>query len=516
MNHRVLAPAVAVCALLAATAQAADLTIGIAASPTSVDPQFYVLGPNSAMARNMFDGLVNQDDRQQIQPALAETWEMVDDTTWLFHLRDGVTFHDGSAFTAEDVVASINRVPLVAENSPSSFTTFIQDIASVEAVDPATVRITTHAPAPLLLNSLSRIAILPAELEETPTRVLNQGQSVIGTGPFQFVSWSPNDNIVLARNDTYWGEPAAWEQVTYRVFTNPSARIAAILSGDVDLIESIPTADIDGLLSDDTIEVVTTSSNRVMYLHMDQDRAESPFAAGPDGDNPLVDEDVRRAVSLAINRQGLVDRIMDGQGVVAGQLVPEGYFGWSPDIAVDPYDPERARELLAQAGYPDGFTLTFHASNDRYPNDEQIAQAIGQMLTRIGIDTDIVTLPASVYFSRASALEFSFIMGGAAAETGEASGVLGPLLETFSENGGRGNRGRYSDPAFDEALHSARQTLEEDGREALLQQAMEVAMDDLGVIPVFFLAHSWALQDGIAYDGRTDGYTLAQYVRLED
>ena len=346
--------------------------------------------------------------------------------------------------------------------------------------------------------------------------MLNQGQSVIGTGPFQFVSWSPNDNIVLARNDTYWGEPAAWEQVTYRVFTNPSARIAAILSGDVDLIESIPTADIDGLLSDDTIEVVTTSSNRVMYLHMDQDRAESPFAAGPDGDNPLVDEDVRRAVSLAINRQGLVDRIMDGQGVVAGQLVPEGYFGWSPDIAVDPYDPERARELLAQAGYPDGFTLTFHASNDRYPNDEQIAQAIGQMLTRIGIDTDIVTLPASVYFSRASALEFSFIMGGAAAETGEASGVLGPLLETFSENGGRGNRGRYSDPAFDEALHSARQTLEEDGREALLQQAMEVAMDDLGVIPVFFLAHSWALQDGIAYDGRTDGYTLAQYVRLED
>ena len=514
MNNRSLPFALALGSALVTgisthAASAEDLTIGLAAAPTSVDPQFYVLGPNSAMARNIFDGLVNQDDRQQIQPALAESWEMVDDTTWLFHLRDGVTFHDGSDFDAADVVASINRVPLAAENSPSSFMTYIQDVASIEVVDPLTVRITTHAPAPLLLNSLSRIAILPAELEETPTEVLNQGESVIGTGPFRFVSWSPNDNVVLARNDDYWGEPAEWDQVTFRVFTNPSARVAAILSGDVDLIESVPTADNALLLEDDAIEVVTTSSNRVMYLHMDQDRVTSPFAAGPDGDNPLVDDAVRRAVSLAINREGLVDRIMDGQGVVAGQLVPEGYFGWSPDIAVDPYDPEAARALLAEAGYPDGFTLTFHASNDRYPNDEQIAQAIGQMLTRVGIETDIVTLPASVYFSRASALEFSFIMGGAAAETGEASGVLGPLLETFSENGGRGNRGRYSNPDFDAALTAARETLDDDAREALLQEAMEIGMADLGAIPVFFLAHSWAVDDGIEYGGRTDGYTLA-------
>jgi len=517
MNHRVLLSALTVSTALTTTgfagaALAQELAIGIAASPTSIDPQFYVLGPNSAMARNMFDGLVNQDDRQQIQPALAESWEMLDDETWLFHLREGVTFHDGSDFTAADVVASINRVPMAAENSPSSFAPYVQDVATVEAVDPMTVRVTTNGPAPLLLNNLSRIAMMPAELEGVPTETLNQGEMVIGTGPFRFVSWSPNDNVVLERFDDYWDGPSHWEQVTYRVFTNPSARIAAILSGDVDLIESVPTADIERLEADESIDLVTTSSNRVMYLHMDQDRETSPFAAGPDGTNPLRSAEVRRAISMGINRQGLVDRIMDGQGVPAGQLVPEGYFGWSPDLEVDPYDPEAARELMAEAGYPDGFTLTFHASNDRYPNDEQIAQAIGQMLTRIGIQTDIVTLPASVYFSRASALEFSFIMGGAAAETGEASGVLGPLLETFSETGGRGNRGRYSSEAFDTALATARETLDDAGREALLQEAMEIGMGDLGVIPVFFLAHSWAVDEGVSYDGRTDGYTLAYEV----
>lgn len=502
----------AVLSSMATLAMADDLTVGIAASPSSMDPQFYVIGPNSSMARNIFDGLVNQDDRQQLRPALATEWTSIDDTNWEFRLREGVTFHDGSSFEADDVVASLNRVELASENSPSSFMPYVSGIASVEAVDPLTVRITTEEPMPLLPNNLSRIAILPAELGETPSSELNLGEGVIGTGPYAFVSWVPDSEIQLKRFDGYWGETPTWDNVTYKVFTNDSARVASILAGDVDMIEAVPPADIATLEANDETKVASASSNRVMYLHMDQDRAESPFAAGPQGENPLRDESVRRAISLAIDRQTLIDRIMDGQGVPAGQLVPEGYFGFLDELSPDEYDPERAKELLAEAGYPDGFKLTFHASNDRYPNDSLIAQAIGQMLTRIGIDTDIVTLPASVYFSRASNLEFSFIMGGAAVETGEASGVLGPLLETYSDNSGRGNRGRYSDPAFDEALQTARRTIDDAEREAKLQEAMRIAMDDLGVIPVFFLAHTWALRDDLNFDGRTDGYTLADDV----
>ncbi|MEQ1406655.1 ABC transporter substrate-binding protein [Neorhizobium sp. Rsf11] len=492
---------------------AADLTVGLAASTTSMDPQFYVVGPNSAMARNIFDGLVNQDAKQQIQPALATSWKTIDDTTWEFKLRPGVKFHDGSDFTAEDVVASIKRVPLASKNSPSSFAAYVKAITEITAVDPLTVRIKTDGPTPLLLNNLSRIAILPAEMEKTTTEEMNSGKGVIGTGPFKFVSWTPDDNIVVARNDDYWGEKAAWDKVTFRVFKNASARVAAMLSGDVDMIESIPTADTRKLQASDKLKVVNVAGNRIMYLHMDQGREESPFAKGPDGKNPLLKPEVRRALSLSINREALVDRIMDGQGVPAGQVVPEGYFGYDPAIKVDPYDPNKAKQLLADAGYPDGFSLTFHASNDRYPNDSKVAQAIGQFFSRIGIKTEVVTLPGSVYFTRASNLEFSFIMGGAAVETGEASGVLGPILETYGEKAGQGNRGRYSNPEFDKALNEARGTLDDAKREELLKKATEIAMTDLGVIPVFYLANTWAVNKDLSYEGRSDGYTLPYYVK---
>lgn len=496
-------------------AMARDLTAGLAASPTSMDPQFYVVGPNSAMARNIFDGLVNQDARQRIEPALAESWERIDDATWDFKLRPDVRFHDGSELAADDVVASIKRVPLAAANSPSSFTPYVRDIADVVAIDPLTVRITTNGPTPLLLNNLSRIAILPAEHGETSTEEMNRGTGVIGTGPFRFVSWAPDSVIALERNDDYWGRPAEWETVTFRIFKNNSARVAAILAGDVDLIESIPTADTRRLEDDASLNVIKATGNRLMYLHMDQDREVSPFAKGPDGDNPLLKNEVRRALSLSLNRDAVVDRIMDGQGTPAGQVVPEGYFGYDASLAVDPHDPERARELLAEAGYPDGFTLTFHASNDRYPNDSRLAQAIGQFFSRIGVKTSVETLPGSVYFSRASALEFSFIMGGAAVETGEASGVLGPLLETHGDKAGQGNRGRYSNPAFDAALEQARKTLDDGEREELLKKATQIAMNDLGIIPLFFLDNTWAAKAGLSYEGRSDGYTLPYYVSAE-
>lgn len=513
MKHSFIAALLAATFIAVPATYAAELKVGLAASTTSMDPQFYVVGPNSAMARNIFDGLINQDEKQQIKPALAESWKIVDDTTWEFKLRADVKFHDGSDFDAEDVVASIKRVALASQNSPSSFAAYVKAITEVTAVDPLTVRIVTDGPTPLLLNNLSRIAILPAELGDTPTQELNLGKGVIGTGPFKFVSWVPDDNVVLERWDGYWGEKAPWDKVTFRVFKNSSARVAAMLSGDVDMIESIPTADTRNIEKSDKLSVVNVAGNRIMYLHMDQDRDVSPFAKGADGKNPLLKPEVRRALSLSINRQALVDRIMDGQGVPAGQLVPEGYFGYDANIEIDAYDPVKAKELLAQAGYPDGFSLTFHASNDRYPNDSKIAQALGQMFSRIGIKTEVATMPGSVYFTRASAQEFSLIMGGAAVETGEASGVLGPLLETYGEKAGQGNRGRYSNPDFDKALIEARTTLDDAKREELLKSSMDIAMNDLGVIPVFFLANTWALKKGYTYEGRSDGYTLPYYVK---
>src|SRR5690606_27113331 len=195
------------------SAMARDLTVGLSASTTSMDPQFYVGGANSALARNIFDGLVNQGSHQEIQPALAESWERIDDTTWQFRLRAGVKFHDGSDFTADDVVASIGRIPLASTNSPSSFAAYVKAITEVVAIDPLTVQIKTDGPTPLLLNNLSRIAILPAEHAKTTTEEMNKGVGVIGTGPFKFVSWTPDADVVVERNDSYWGGEVAWDKV---------------------------------------------------------------------------------------------------------------------------------------------------------------------------------------------------------------------------------------------------------------------------------------------------------------
>jgi peptide/nickel transport system substrate-binding protein len=492
---------------------AAELRVGLGSTVTAMDPLFYVVGSNSAIARNVFDALVNQDDKQQLVPALATSWRAVSDTVWEFTLRRDVKFHDGTPFTAEDVAASIRRIPTI-KNSPSSFLPFVRPIKAVTVVDANTIRFETTGPFPLLPSNLSRVSIHPARFESAPLEDFNSGKAAIGTGPFKFVEFLPGDRIVVARNESYWGGAPSWDRVSFKMINTDAARVAALLSGDLDVIENVPTQDIPKLQKSDRVKLATATSNRVMYLHFDTAREQSPFvmdADGKPGPNVLRDLRVRQALSRAIDRKALVERIMDGQGVPAAQLVPPGYFGYAPSLAVQPGDRDAAKKLLTEAGLPRGFKLTLHASNDRYPNDERVAQAIAQMLTRAGIATQVVTQPAGVFFAKASALEYSLIMGGAAAETGEASGVLRPLLSTFNpqKGEGSGNRGRYSNAEFDATIEKALATVDDAAREKLLQRATEIGIGELGVIPLFYLVNTWASRTGLAYTPRSDGYTLA-------
>ncbi len=491
------------------TAAAQELRIGLASAITSLDPHFHVIGSNSALARNFFDGLVNQDDRQRIVPGVAESWRAVEPTVWEFRLRPGLRFHNGSPVEAEDVAASLRRVPQV-KNSPSSFLPFVRPIASVTVVDAATIRIATHEPFPLLPNALSRIAIVPRTQETAETAAFNGGQAMIGTGPLRFVRYLPGDRV-----EAEVAQPGVgWAKVSFRFLANNAARVAALLSRDVDVIEQVPPADIVRLRREASVALASAASNRVMYLHLDHEREASPFVKGRDGaaiGNALRDVRVREALSLSIDRAALVARIMDGEGVPAGQLVPDGTFGHVPGLAAPAADPARARRLLAEAGLPNGFALTLHVTNDRYPNDERVGQALAQMFTRIGIQTGVEALPGNVFFTRASNREYSLIMGGAAAETGEASSVLRPLVATFdpARGDGSGNRGRFSNPKVDAALSEALATVDDAKREALLQEATRIAIAEVAVIPVFFLANSWATGPGVVYTPRADGYTLA-------
>ncbi|MCC7079508.1 MAG: ABC transporter substrate-binding protein [Burkholderiales bacterium] len=501
--------------VFAVCSHAQQIAIGLGGDVTSIDPHYHNLTPNNNIADHIFGTLVQKDERQRPKPGLAESWRPIDDLTWEFKLRKGVKFHDGSDFTAEDVAFSIERTGKVVA-SPGPFTIYTKQVTESVIVDPWTIRLKSSAPYPNMAIDISTVQIVSKKAAANATTDdFNSGKAAIGAGPYKLVRYVRGDRIELARNDAYWGPKPHWQHVTFRVLTSDPSRVAALLAGDVQAIENIPTADMARLAKDPNFAIFRTVSNRVIYLHMDSNRDNSPFvtdkAGKPMQRNPLKDARVRHAMSKAINRAAIVDRVMEGLAIPAGQLLPDGMFGTNPNVKPDAYDPDGAKKLLAEAGYPDGFGLTIHTPNNRYVNDEQIAQAVAQMLTRVGIQTKVEAMPSNIFFSRGSKLDFSFMLVGWGADTGEVSSPLKSLLATYSKEKGMGaaNRGRYSNPKMDAVLAQALATVDDGKREKLLQQAVEIAMTDVGVITTHFQVNTWAVRKGIAYTPRTDERTHA-------
>ena len=496
-------------------AAAQELKIAVAADVTSIDPHFFNLFPNNNIAEHIFDKLVQMDADSRMIPGIATSWKTIDPTTWEFKLRKGVKFHDGSELTAEDVAFSIDRVAQIP-NSPGPFVAYTKAIVGKQIVDPYTIRFKTAAPHPLMPNDLSTIYIVSRKVATgASTEDFNTGKATVGSGRFKFVRYANGDRVELARNDAYWGEKAPWEKVTFRIVKNEASRVASLLSGDVDAIEQPPIADLPRVKSDPRFTVSSKISHRVIYFNFDHLERASPFVTGKDGKplakNPLRDLRVRKAISKAINRPAIAERVMEGQATPAGQLVSEKLFGNVPGMKAEAYDPDGAKKLLAEAGYPDGFNLTIHGPSGRYVNDEKIVQAVAQMLTRVGIASKVETAPMGPYSGRASKQEFSFHMVGWGASTGEASSPLRSLLATFNRDKGLGavNWGRYSNAKVDYVVEQAIQQVDDENRRAMLQQATKLAMDDLGIMPVHFQYTIWATKKGVAYAPRTDEYTLA-------
>lgn len=493
---------------------AQTLRIGMFSKPSSMDPHYHNLGPNNAMARHIFDRLVHTDKNIRHDPGLAVSWKTLDDTTWEFKLRRGVKFHDGSDFTAADVLYTFQRAPNVP-NSPSSFGIYTKQIKSATAPDPYTLIIKTAKPYPLMPNDLSQINIMSRNSKGKTTTQLNKGDGLNGTGPFKFVEWVREDRVVLERNENYWGEKPAWKRVIFKPITNHPARVAALLAGDVDMIDQVPTADIERLKKDKKLVLSQGVSSRVIYLHLDHDRDDSPMVTGTGGKNPLRDRRVRLAISKAINRPAIVSKVMEGVAIAAGQLLPKGFFGWNPKLKPEKFDPEGAKRLLREAGYPNGFGLTIHGPNNRYINDAKICQAIAQMLTRVGIKTKVVTMPKSVFFSNATKRLYSFILVGWGSGTGESSSPLRALLATHNRATGMGltNRGRFSNAEMDRLLSEALSTVNDAKREKLLQDATAIAMRELGIIPLHYQVNTWAVRKGLWYEPRADEATLVMSLK---
>ena len=505
--------------VFAGVAHAQTLKIGLKSEPSSMDPHYHNLTPNNMMALYVFDRLILQDAKQNLKPGLAVSWKNIDDLTWEFKLRSGVKWHDGSDFSADDVAFTIERAPNVP-NSPSSLGRYIKQVTAVEVIDPLTVRMKTAKPFPLMPTYMSTFGIISKKTGTGATTAdYNSGKAMNGTGPFKFVEFVPGDRIVYKRNENYWGDKPEWSDIIVKPLSNNSARVAALLAGDVDMIDFVPTADIETLKKNDKVSISQTVSNRVIYMHIDTARDKSPFVTDVNGNpmdkNPLKDLRVRKAISKAINRKGIVEKVMEGVAIPAGQLLPDGFFAISPNLKVEPYDPEGAKALLKEAGWGDGFGLTIHGPNNRYVNDAKIVQAIAQMLTRVGIKSKVDTMPKNVFFPRGSKLEFSFMLVGWGAGSGEPSSPLGSLLHTYDKAKGFGssNRGRFSNAELDAALEEALATVDRKKHGELLIKATEIGINNLGIIPLHFQVNTWAVRKGLKYDARTDEQTLAVGVK---
>ena len=502
-------------------APAADLVIGRATEQSSLDPLFARSGTNYSTSGQIFDRLVLNDANNQLHPALAVSWRALDPTTWEIKLRDRVKFHDGSDFTAEDVVFSFERARNVP-NSPASFAGSVASIANMRALDRLTVQLKTSQPVPSLIEQVGRAFIMSKKASTGLTTAdFNAGKGMVGTGPYQFVEWRPAQRLVLKRNPAYWGPQPDFENVTLKFIAKDAGRLAALLAGDVDLIDEVSPDGARQLKSDGKARVFSIGSTRLIYLALDSDRDHSPFvtdsAGKPLDRNPLKDARVRRALSLMIDRKLIVDRLLDGSGEPAGQMVPQGIGGFDPALPPPKQDMAAAKKLLTEAGYPNGFGLTLHTSTDRFARDSDLAQAIGQMLSRGGIKVNnVFAVPYNVYAGAATRREYSAFIFGFGTTTPDSTIGLMNVLATFDKEAGLGafNRSRYSNREFDAALKLSLTEFNEPKRLASLREATRIAFNDVAVVPLYWPIVHWAAKKGIVYEPRRSEETLAQKVSL--
>ncbi|OFW39070.1 MAG: hypothetical protein A3J29_05560 [Acidobacteria bacterium RIFCSPLOWO2_12_FULL_67_14b] len=506
-------------ASVACTAAAETLTIGVSQETSSAYPNWWVTTPNQQVASHIYNNLVQMNHQNRPTPGLAESWSAVDDKVWEFKLRKGVKFHDGTPFTADQVISTFEHAKTI-EGVGAAAGAYVRD-KTYKKVDDYTLQISAGKPYPLLPNEMS---VLYIYAKPAPVEDFNAGKANVGTGPYKFVEWVQGDRFVMQRNDAYWGDKPEWDRVVFKPIKSDPTRVAALLNGDVDMIDQVPPPDVKRLKDNAKLRVVSVAGERIIMMMMDSNRDVSPFVLTNDGKpffpNPLRKWEVRKAISKAVDRNAIVERVMEGNAVASGQIATIGMFGHNPDLKPEPYDPDGARKLLAQVGLKDGFRLTAHCPNDRYINDEKICQAIAGMLTRVGIKTEVTTFPKAVYFSKAhqggerKTPGFSFFMLGFGTATGETMSQHWMLVHTwdFEKAWGHSNDGRFSNGRIDAYLEEAIQTLDEAKREKMIQEIGAMYMQDQAIIPLHYQVNIWAMRNGITYQPRLMEVTHAMGV----
>lgn len=475
------------------------VVLAMTLEPPGLDP---TAGAASAIAEivqyNIFETLTKINPDGSVSPLLAESWEVSPDLkTYTFKLRKGVKFQNGEPFNAAAVKFSYDRAG--GEKSTNKDKRTFANLTT-QMVDEHTLVVLNKDIDPDLLFALGQATAIIVEPKSADTNATKP----VGTGPYQLGAWNKGSSVVLTAWDGFRAASTIkLRRATFRFISDPAAQVAALLAGDVDLFPRVTPRSVPQFKSNPRFQVLVSGSRAKTILAMNNAR------------KPLQDVRVRRAMNMAIDRKAIVQRIMDGMATPAYQYMPDGMFGALPQAPEIKYDPEGAKKLLAEAGYPNGFELTISSTNDRYVNDAQVSQAVAQYFTRIGIKTNVDAMTASIYFPKRAKREFSLPMGGWPAETGEASALFQLWVASLDAPKGQGtsNYGANYNPEFDKVYLPAADTVDPVKRKAGLEAATKIALDNVALIPLHFESSIWAFRKGLTYEGRRDQYTLATSVK---
>ena len=491
---------------------------------SSMDPYFlnetFLLGFMS----NIYEPLAGRGKKLELVPKLAVSWSQTSPTVWRFKLRQNVKFHDGSPFTADDVVFSYSRVVMEGSDIKGKLTT----VKEVRKVDDYTVDFETKAPNPLLPGDISTWYIMSKIWSEKngavqPTNVKTNQESYAnlhanGTGPFMLKSREPDVKTVAVRNPNWWGKHEGnLQEVQFQVIKSDATGVAALLSGEVDMLYTVPLQDVERIDKTKGRKVLQGPEMRTIFLGMDQWRDELADSSVK-GKNPFKDARVRKAVYYAIDENAIANKVMRGAATPSGLMVAPTVNGWEKALNMRlPYDPNAAKRLLAEAGYPSGFTVGMNCPNDRYVNDEQICQAVAAMLARVGIKVNLLAETKSKYFAKILARNTSFYMLGWTPDTYDSWNPLSSLMATPDDSGqGKFNLGKYSNKRLDDLTHAIQSENDPKKRQGMIHEAFKLHADEVGHIPLHQQALAWGIKDTVKLVQLPDNVFVWDWASVKD
>jgi peptide/nickel transport system substrate-binding protein len=517
------AASLAVAIAFALPAEAKTLRFSSQGDITTIDPHANNEGFTNAYLDNIYEPLVTRGKDLKVEPCLALSWQAVSPTATRFRLRPNVRFHDGSPFTADDVVFSIGR----ALADTSNFKPYLAGVKEAKKVDDLTVDILTEGPAPVLIGQLTEVRMMSKAWSTKhnvakPQDYKNKEETFSsrngnGTGPYVLKSREADVKTVAVLNSNWWGKlEGNVNEIVYQPIKSDGTRLAALISGEVDFVLDPPPQDIPRLKQDAKIRVVEGNENRTVFLGMDQWRDELAYSSVK-GRNPFKDRRVREAFQAAIDVNVLRTQVMRGLSIPTAVMFAPQVAGYPKDLdKVKPADGARAKKLLAEAGYPNGFEVTLDCPNNRYIADEKLCVAIAGMLARIDVKVRVNAMPRANYFPKIQNFDTSFYMLGWGVPTFDSQYALQSLLRTYVPKSADGdyNLGRYSNPKVDAAIDRLKTETDPAKRAELAREVTALHMADVGHIPLHHQVIPWAMRSNVSVVHRADNRLTVRWVKV--